>query len=174
MDLHKEFESLRFAGPGAERTLQFADPDAKLIGAAALPGELSPHCFGLGGFAAQSITQLLVLFVITSDVIPQELGLRLQRRELALEWGDIVGGSIFLGFEREQRRGLFAELELEFGRLPRFSCLSRRPGWRSWLSSARSSVRAGSPTWRIRRVADPYRPEFLPSISVSAPPDDAA
>ena len=113
MDLHTEFESLRFAGPGAERTLQFADPDAKLIGAAALPGELLPHGFGLGGFAAQSITQLLVLFVITSDVIPQELGLRLQRRELALEWGDIVGGSIFLGFEREQRRGLFAELELE-------------------------------------------------------------
>jgi hypothetical protein len=59
------------------------------------------------------IAQLLVLFVITSDVIPQELGLRSQRRELALEWGDIVGGSIFLGFEREQRPGLFAELELK-------------------------------------------------------------
>ncbi len=121
--------------------LQFADPDAKLIGAGALPGELSPHCFGLGGFVDQPITQLLVLFVIISNVIPQEIRLRSQRRELALEWGDIVG-SIFLGFEREQRRGLFAELELEAAR---FSCLSRRPGWRSWLSTARYSVRAGSP-----------------------------
>ncbi len=92
--------------------LQFADPDAKLIGAGALPGELSPHCFGLGGFVDQPITQLLVLFVIISNVIPQEIRLRSQRRELALEWEDIVG-SIFLGFEREQRRGLFAELELK-------------------------------------------------------------
>ena len=47
-------------------------------------------------------------------MIPQERGLRSQRRELAVEWRYIVGGSIFLGFQREQRRGLFAELELEF------------------------------------------------------------
>ena len=65
VDLRTEFESLRFGGPGAERTLQFADPDAKLIGAAALPSQLSPHRLGLCGFAAQPITQLLVLFVIT-------------------------------------------------------------------------------------------------------------
>src|SRR4051795_6382421 len=61
VDLRTEFESLRFGGPGAERTLQFADPDTKLIGAAALPSQLSPHRLGLGGFAAQPITQLLVL-----------------------------------------------------------------------------------------------------------------
>ena len=113
MDLRREFESLRFGGPGAKGTLQFANPDAKLIGATAFLGELSPHYLGLGGFAVQPITQLLILFVITSDVIPQERGLRSQRRELAVERRDIVGGSIFLGFEREQRRGLFAELELE-------------------------------------------------------------
>jgi hypothetical protein len=113
VDLRREFESLRFGGPGAKGTLQFANPDAKLIGATAFLGELSPHYLGLGGFAVQPITQLLILFVITSDVIPQERGLRSQRRELAVERRDIVGGSIFLGFEREQRRGLFAELELE-------------------------------------------------------------
>ena len=35
------------------------------------------------------------------------------RRELALERSDIVGQLLFLGLEREQRRGFFAELELE-------------------------------------------------------------
>ena len=59
VDLRTEFESLRFGGPGAERTLQFADPDAKLIGAAALPSQLSPHRLGLGGFAAQPIRSSL-------------------------------------------------------------------------------------------------------------------
>jgi hypothetical protein len=45
-------ESLCFSGLGAERTLQFADPIAKLIGAGALLCQLLPHCLGLCDFAA--------------------------------------------------------------------------------------------------------------------------
>ena len=88
-------------------------------------------------------------------------------RELVLGRAQLILDALVARFEREDGRGLFAELDLEpvddVGLLAEFGELAGA----SWSSSARRSFRAAASTSRTRRAADPCRPGFPPSTAAS-------